>query len=171
MGVFEKRVPRNLSIAAMAVSVGFTGWLWVAGLKEPREYVASMDINHHGGYGSTLNCRECHVATGGMFSLHTELNCISSGCHGALHPDTSKEKAFELAVEKQQPYPDAKARARHFLDLHNAVEGQECWDCHTEHTTDPTVVPEGWQTYEELKRERSTTIIDKEYRSLSSLIK
>jgi hypothetical protein len=167
MALAEKRVPKYLSMAAIVASVAFTGWLADVGNENPRKYLASMAINHHAGYGGALACQECHVVSGGAFSMHSELNCTTAKCHGSLHADTSEERALELAIEQHQPMPDAEQRARFFLDLHNTFKDRACWSCHTEHTTRPTVVPPGWSIYSNQNDQASA--INAEYESILGL--
>lgn len=134
MAVSEKRVPRYLSIGAMAASLLFTGYLWSAGQQNPRRYVGNMAVSNHNGYGGGASCYECHVPTSAMT---TSLTCVTARCHGPLLPDNTPEQATALALQTEawQGLPDIEKRAKVFLTMHQSYQskGQSCWECHHEH--------------------------------------
>ena len=147
MAVSEKRVPRYLSLSAMALSLLLTGYLWSAGQKNPRQYVSTMAVSHHGGYGGA-SCYECHVPTG---QFTTSLTCITARCHGPLLPDNTPEQATQqaLQLEKWQGLPDIDKRAKVFLAMHQLyrTKGQSCWECHQEHQSHTTASDMGGDGY------------------------
>lgn len=149
----EKRVSAQLSVGAMIVATAITGWLWSKGLDNPRNYVASMAINNHSRYGYRIDdCHACHRPVEGAVAFKTALGCYTSYCHGEFLPTTDDELAMRFAMKQYTQFPDAEERARHYLGLHEAAKGMECWECHKEHSPYTPIFPDGWTTYENRDR-------------------
>lgn len=136
-GTREKQVPRLVSYLAILAGVGLTAYLWAAGVREPRRYVGHMAVNHHASYGgAVVECHKCHVPVGGTFSLTTEMNCYTSGCHGEINPLNTREARLKLALKEFQFETDPQAMAEKRIDAHEGLAGmsEECWNCHREHS-------------------------------------
>lgn len=133
MAVREKLVPRLMSVSAMLAAVAISGWLYVAGEKNPRAYTANMMINHHNGYGRTYACNECHVPGGGFILTPT---CVTSSCHGELVKGVSTEDAIAIlqAGWKENNKTDkTELTAKAYLKLHTSANYANCASCHSEH--------------------------------------
>ncbi|MEQ8820432.1 MAG: hypothetical protein RLY93_09310 [Sumerlaeia bacterium] len=158
----EKRVPRYLSLAAVMVSLGVTGWLFQAGKDNPRLYVADMDLNMHPDVwhqGEDYPCHKCHKKTGVGAPYTTQMGCYSSYCHGEFSNYAPRERYVELFVEewkkRGQPEDEAKRRTEYYFALHDAA-GFGCQDCHPEHKTLPkTPLPDGFPAYETWAKEHA----------------
>lgn len=161
MALREIPPPQQFSIIACIAAVVIGGALWKFGHRQPEKYIAQMTYNSHASVaGYAMTCYQCHQPAAGNVrgQFQTALTCFTSYCHGDLKPEHSREQRMEHLVgefsgdRKRQYTPD---EAEHFLDLHQAVEGQSCWTCHTEHHKTIPPLPPGFQRWGEQDRQDS----------------
>ncbi len=161
MSIYEKKSGPLLSYSAIIISVVATAALLFAAEKNPRKYAASMAVNHHASYGSSLDCSACHVSEG-VFSVSSKMTCFTSGCHGELKQGGSLEDALAALEPSIGFMPDFEERVEHYYFMHREVQEMNCYDCHTEHTMDEVPFPDGWEAYNPEAHSVSLTGIDDE---------
>ncbi|MDX1971735.1 MAG: hypothetical protein SFY68_04295 [Candidatus Sumerlaeia bacterium] len=151
--LIEYRTGVLMSYIATGLSILLCGYLYYEGIKNPRLYLSSMAINHHAEYGMSvkIDCYECHrTPTGLVAKFGGPITCMTAQCHGELLPNYSKEEsyAYFAKYKPQENYlPYFPAKTDHHLALHAAVRGQDCIECHTEHTNRPVPMPEGFESF------------------------
>ena len=145
MAIREKRVGKQLSFTAIAVSFVVTGALLVGAEKNPRKFAADMAVNNHAGYGGSLRCEACHQSPG-LLSLRSTMTCSTSKCHGELSPGVNREEAVAILSDDYafKIKPNFDERANRHLDLHAAAAHMKCTDCHQEHSPYEAPLPPGW---------------------------
>ena len=155
MAVKEKISSRAASYSATGISIAAAVALWIAGAKKPDAYASGMAVNHHvAGYGTVaVECYACHVPVGSSMGFVTKLGCQEGGCHGALKPELPFAKAMELFREGKNESPFLNGKGEYSIKLHAEVASQECVECHTEHTSEPTKIPPGWKSWAETQEE------------------
>lgn len=158
--VREKQVGPLLSWSAIGLGTALTLWLFLSGLREPREFGMMMAVSHHTGgygYGTPISCHDCHVPDSGGAALFTRMDCFTGGCHLDLRPDTPHDRAIAYFRQGKEHLPDIDDRTEYVLGLHGAAQTMACWDCHREHKPYKPALPTGWQSYGEWRSTREVS--------------